>query len=172
LKCFRRSWGHPTSFIPVLRRFVGWNRGQQWSVACIPHIRRHEDVLKRVPRPRAPYPVTQFNYLSDLVTTYPLPSLISSADFDSRRHLVSRLCRCDRIPDGKSSQSIGDARGCDGGGKPHEDVTAPVVWGDQAELSCGARQIHCASDHCPPSSLIVKFLDSADVAGRVLRAQS
>ena len=123
------------------------DRGQPGSVACTPHIGRHEDFWKRVERPRTPYSVTQLNYLSDLITACPLPPLISRADFDSGRHLVSRQCRCNCIFDGKSSPSIRGVRGCDGGLKPHEDVAAPIVWCEQAELPCGARPLHCALEH-------------------------
>jgi hypothetical protein len=130
-----------------LQGLLALSLSRQRSIPCISYVRRHEDAWKRVTRPGAPYPVAQLNYLSDLVTTRPLPLPITSADFDPGRHLMSRLSRCDHLIDAKFSLSSGDRRGCDCGRKPHKDIPSPIVWGDQAEFSGGTRPPHCSMDH-------------------------
>ena len=65
------------------------DRGQPGLVACTPDIGRLEDVWNCVRRPRTAYSVPQLDNLSDLITTCPPPPLVSGADFDARRHIVS-----------------------------------------------------------------------------------
>ena len=116
---------------------------EHWDrISCLlPHIGGHKDVWKRVQRPRTPYPITRLDDLSDLVTTCPLPLLISSADFDTRRHLVSWRCWCDYIRDSKSSPSIRGARGFDSGREPHEDVAVPSSGVSRPNSLVGL--VHC-----------------------------